>query len=260
MPDDEGSTRMHGDRSHPNAHAHAHEAVWSMLDEAGLNRQHVFELAQLPAQLLAPLDVQAHERQLILLAHAGTRLWSRVQAQGRAGAHPIDTYSIEQAQRWLAHALPTARYRIVYPNGQPGGLPAGRHLGLQSLGQLAGWHHSSPFMLGIDARWGSWFAYRVAIIADTRLPPSPVTPSAHPCHSCTSQPCRSACPAHALDAGAMDTQACRTQRLQPGSACALDCPARLACPVGAEHRYETSQIRHGAAASLAALRHFANGV
>lgn len=221
-----------------------------MLDEAGLNRQHVFDLGQLPADLLAPLSMAPHERQLILFGHAGRRLWQRVQADTSLSAHPIDTYSVRTVERWLAAALPRARYRFVYPQG----LPKGQHVGLQRLGSIAGWHHASPFMVGVDAQWGSWFAYRAAVITDTDLPPSPAQDHAHPCHSCQAKPCISACPAGALDSGTMDFDACQRQRLADHSPCAVGCLARQACPVGAEHRYEDSQIRHSSAGSLQAMR------
>ncbi|MBP6900343.1 MAG: hypothetical protein KBC73_09660 [Burkholderiaceae bacterium] len=228
-----------------------------MLDDAGLNRQHVFRLHDLPADLLEPLAVQAHETQLILLGHAGRRLWQRVQAEPTRSAHPIDDYSVHTAWQWLAQVAPDARCRVVYPRGQPGGLPEGRHVGLQRLGLLAGWHHASPFMIGVDATWGSWFAYRVVMLADTDLPPSAVIDAGHPCPGCAAKPCITACPAGALDSGTMDPAACQRQRLAPDSACAYACLARQACPVGAEHRYEASQIRHSSAGSLAAIRRHA---
>ncbi len=221
-----------------------------MLDDAGLNRHHVFDLGGLPEDILATLCADSAERQLILFAHAGRRLWEQVQAMASRTAHPIDTYSVDTVEQWFALALPGAKYRFVYPHG----LPAGKHIGLQRLGMLAGWHHASPFMIGIDAKWGSWFAYRAAVVADTDLPASPAEDHGHPCESCRSKACITACPAHALDTGSMETDKCRDQRLMQGSPCALNCLARCACPVGAEHRYENSQIRHGAAGSLAVMR------
>lgn len=223
------------------------------LDDAGLNRQHVFDLSRLPAEVLAPLSASPHERQLILFAHAGRRLWSRVQDEGIVSAHPIDDYSVGKVERWFAQALPRARYRFVYPRG----LRPGQHVGLQTLGALAGWHHASPFMVGIDSTWGSWFAYRAAVLADTDLPASPTVDHGHPCESCRSKACIDACPAHALDAGTLDMHKCREQRLLDGSPCALTCLARQACPVGIEHRYDDSQIRHSCAGSLRVLRRIA---
>lgn len=221
------------------------------LNDAGLNRQHVFDLAALPADLTAPLKPKPHERQLLLFAHAGRRLWERVQAEGAHTDHPIDHHSVRAVHTWLAQALPKARARIVYPGDLP--------IGLQRLGALAGWHHASPFRLGIDPVWGTWFAYRVAILTDTALPPSTPARTAHPCDTCVDKPCIAACGAGALAGGLFNLPACNAGRLAEQSACAQGCTARNACPVGAEHRYDDSQIRHGAAGSLVYIRqHWAN--
>ena len=58
------------------------------LNAAGLNRQFVFDLADLPADIVAKLAPQAGERQLILFGHAGRRLWACVQAAGMAHRAP----------------------------------------------------------------------------------------------------------------------------------------------------------------------------
>ncbi|MDD2924452.1 hypothetical protein [Rhodoferax sp.] len=218
------------------------------LNQAGLNRQHVFDLAALPPDLVAPLEPTPHERQLILFGHAGRRLWECVQAEGIHSAHPIDDYSVRTVQAWLAQALPQARARVLFPG-------AGR-IGLQRLGAIAGWHRAAPFMVGIDSVWGSWFAYRCAILTDTTLPASAPVDNGYPCDSCVDKPCISACPAGALASGKFDLPACNAGRLAEGSTCALGCLARRACPVGAQHRYEDNQIRHSAAGSLAAIRHY----
>jgi hypothetical protein len=206
----------------------------------------------LPADPVAPLAPESHERQLILFGHAGKRLWECVQAQGSQTLHPIDTYSVRTVTHWLAQALPLTRARFVFPGTLP--------IGLQRLGMLAGWHHTSPFMVGIDPVWGSWFAYRAAILTDTHLPASLPQVSKHPCHTCVDKPCISACGAGALAGGRLDLPACNAGRLATDSPCALGCTARHACPVGAEHRYADSQIRHSAAGSLAYIRqHFGKG-
>lgn len=224
----------------------------ALLDGAGLNRQHVFDLADLPADLVAPLAPEPHERQLILVGHAGKQLWDCVQTQGPQTAHPIDHYSVRTVTHWLAHALPLARSRFVFPGIHP--------IGLQRLGALAGWHHASPFMVGIDAVWGTWFAYRAAVLTDTTLPASQPLDTPHPCRTCVGKPCITACGAGALRGATLNFSACTAGRLAPNSPCALGCTARDACPVGAEHRYADSQIRHGAAGSLAYIRqHFGQG-
>lgn len=224
----------------------------SLLDEAGLNRQHVFNVADLPKDLIEPLELKKSERQLILFGHAGRRLWECVQAERSIVDHPIDTFSVRTVKEWLSRACPNAHVRFVYPMG----MPQGKHVGLQRLGQIAGWHHPSPFMVGIDAKWGSWFAYRVAILTDTDFRVSEVEDNGDPCVTCSRKPCISACPANALDSGSMNTNLCMEYRIQDNSLCSLACIARQACPVGREHKYEKSQIQHSASGSLAVIKRY----
>lgn len=222
----------------------------SLLDDAGLNRQHVFNLRDLPADLLAPLEPMPDETQLIMFGHVGRRLWECVQLEGLETANPIDEYSVRTVDAWFRQAAPTAHARFVFPVG----LPDGKRAGLQRLGTLAGWHHPSPFFVGVDAKFGSWFAYRAVILTDTAFPPSAVQDFGNPCLDCVSKPCIHACVGGALVSGQMDLSACCRQRLRENSPCALGCVARLSCPVGAEYRYEDSQIRHSLKGSLATIR------
>lgn len=133
------------------------------LNAAGINRQHVFDLAGLPQEVLATLGETTGFRQLILLGHGGRRLWECVQASGIDGEHPVDDFCLQTIGRWFSEQIPGVRYRIVYPGETL--------VGLQALGKLAGWHHTSPFMLGIDGEWGSWYAYRAVVLADSRFWP-----------------------------------------------------------------------------------------
>lgn len=220
----------------------------NFLADAGLNRQHVFALAALPPALLAPLGDIAGFQQLVLLGHGGRRLWDCVQQAGLASEHPIDDYCVATVDRCFAQYLPGRRYRIVYPGDAP--------IGLQTLGGLAGWHHPSPFMVGIDPEFGSWSAYRAVVLAATDFCPSPVVDRSHPCRSCSGRPCIAACPAGALADGRFALDKCSRYRLLPDSPCADGCLARQACPVGAEHRYDDAQIRHSYARSLRMLQRY----
>jgi epoxyqueuosine reductase len=224
-----------------------------LLDDAGLNLRAVFALDDLPPalgeRLRAEHDPQGRFRQLILLGHAGRRLWQAVQAAAPAGEHPIDDFTVRTASAWL-DALPgRPAYTIVYPGPS---LPP-----LQALGELAGWHHATPFMVGILPGWGSWFAYRAVILAATDLPPTPRLKVDSPCLSCAPQACRAACPGSAMAGPRFALDACVAYRTQTASACQDRCLARLACPVGAEHRYLPEQQAHSYLRSLAWLREFA---
>lgn len=224
------------------------------LTRAGLNRHAVFDLAQLPAGLRATLGDAAAPaagyRQLILIGHAGKALWAAIRQAGRGGPDPIDDYTRQIIADWFAATLPCCRYRIVYPGPQP--------VALQQLGQLAGWHHATPFMLGIDATWGTWWAYRAVVLADSDFVPFPAVDRGkddqHPCTVCAAKPCIAACPAGAMADGRFALDKCIAYRRQPDSACAYTCLARLACPVGSAHRYEPAQLRHSYATSLQAIR------
>jgi hypothetical protein len=216
------------------------------LNQAGINRQHVFNLTDLPTEALATLGDTKGYRQLILLGHGGRQLWECVKSSGIGGDHPIDNYCVQTVSRWFANFLPDRHYQILYPGEQA--------VGLQQLGKLAGWHQPSPFMVGIDAEWGSWFAYRAAILADTEfLPYSPVD-RGNPCQTCQSRPCIAACPAGALAGGTFALDLCARYRLSENSACATTCLARETCPVGAEHRYDKAQLAHSYGHSLAMIR------
>ena len=221
------------------------------LNWAGINRQHVFSLATLPAEVLATLGETNGYRQLILLGHGGRALWACVKASGMLGEHPIDDYCVQTVTRWFTDLLPGQRYKILYPGEQV--------IGLQQLGKLAGWHQPSPFMVGIDAEWGSWFAYRAAILADTDFVPFSPLECSNPCLACPGQPCIAACPAGALANGGFAFDLCRHHRLTEGSACATTCVARETCPVGAEHRYDKDQLAHSYVRSLAMIRQYPTG-
>lgn len=221
----------------------------SGLADQGLNLQAVLALDALPAEVWAQLAPTEAERsgatQLLLLGHRGRRFWQALQRRGLHGTHPVDDFVGECLAGCFAGPLAGHRWRQLFPGPQV--------VGLQRLGELAGWHHRSPFMVGVDADWGSWFAYRAVVLADTRLPLTPRRERASPCLSCADQPCVSACPAGAL-APVWNFQACLDHRLAPDSSCADRCLARNRCPVGEEHRYSEAQTAYHYRQSLPALR------
>ena len=215
-------------------------------NQSGLNRQHVFDLAELPIAVQEKFAPLPDERQLILFGHGGRRLWEAVQASGVGGQDPIDEYSTQTISHWFASHAPDRHYRILYPGDQP--------IALQSLGQLAGWHHAAPFMVGIDSEWGSWFAYRAVVISDTNFQPNLAVDRNNPCLTCAAKPCIAACPAAAMADGKFALSPCLNYRQQGDSSCAHTCLARLACPIAPEHRYTAEQMRHSYSRSLKLIR------
>jgi len=222
----------------------------AILAQSGLNLQAVFELSALPADLLAVIAAAQTVddcHQLLLFAHGGQDLWHALAgAACMNGEHPVDCFSVDTVARYFAEENPASRYQLLYPQ-QPCILP------LQQLGKLAGWHHASPFRIGVNARWGSWFAYRAVVIADTMFAPTLPMPAASPCESCMERPCLTVCPV-ALPVGVIPLQTCMGERLKPGSHCAMSCLARIACPVMAEERYDPDQIAYHYGCSLESIR------
>lgn len=222
--------------------------AWNVaaLDRAGLNLQAVLNLDDLPPAVLADIrtrfDPGQHFRQLILIGHAGKALWAAVKAAGMVSENPIDDFTIRTVEQWFGDQYPGHRQQIIYPGDDA--------VGLQTLGKLAGWHHASPLMLGISEEWGTWYAYRAVLLADTDLAPTQPLAGESPCGGCREKPCIACCPAGALAPGAFALEKCVGFRKQPSSPCQTTCLARVACPVGSGHRYCDEQIRHTYGISL----------
>lgn len=231
------------------------KADFESLDAVGLNLHAVFALDQLPDALRDALnnecDPARNYTQLILIGNGGRALWQTIQREGVQSADPIDDFSTHEVRRWLAAQANGRRYAIVYPGE--------RLIGLQTLGERAGWHFASPFMVGINERWGTWFAYRVAVLADTDFAPTRPVSGESPCMTCRSRPCVAACPAKAVESDGFNLANCVSYRLRPDSACRTTCLARLACPVRADHRYDDDQIRHAYTISMRFIEAYQRG-
>ena len=215
-------------------------AQLSKLQQQGLNLQAVFDISTLPAEFLSQLQQQCADlgqyRQLILLGHGGRTMWQQLQQSDIQSDNPVDDYSIQCVQQFFAHEQPQQQYKIVYPGDY--------RIGLQQLGDLAGWHHPSPFWVGVNHHWGSWYAYRIVVLADSDFHITPTVQSQSPCETCADKPCISICPAEAVSEKYFDVKQCSSYRLQNDSNCSHQCLSRLRCPVGKEHRYSREQIEY----------------
>ena len=231
-----------------------HPTKYPLLIKNGLNIQAVFNIPELPEEIAAAIAVFTTDitrfKQLIVFAHGGRRMWECLQASRFAGAdEPIDSFSIDLVRRYFAKACSENRFEVLYPGNKP-------VIPLQELGKLAGWHHDSPFRVGVNQLWGSWFAYRVVVLADTEFEPTPSLTAASPCHACMEKPCLSACPAEALESSNFSLQLCIGYRLIENSKCKAQCLARLACPAGCEHQYSMEQINYHYGRSLQSIREY----
>ena len=214
----------------------------------GLNLWAVLDIETLPGDVYSLLSKACDEvsgyRQLLLMGHGGRRLWEVVSPMVERGAvaDPIDTFTNTALIRFFAEVLPGVAYCIVYPGSSL--------VPLQQLGKLVGWHHDSPVKVGVNAQWGSWFAYRALVLVDASLPVTPKIESVPPCSVCRDKVCLNACPGRAVTARAFDVNRCIAYRKLDEGQCRARCMARLACPVGAEHRYSDAQLTYHYGCSL----------
>ena len=204
---------------------------------------------------------------LLLVGNAGPELWPACQASGFAGqSDPVDRYSVDSCLKILGSLIEPATYELLYPS-IPGQHTPECQLSLQALGEVAGWHQTSPLGIGINEQHGLWFAYRCLVLLDIEPEPEPirktdagvVQPGPDICNNCKTQECLKACPAEALVLDQLpDLQRCIGYRLQTDSECAGQCLARNACPVSPGSRYTAEQINYHYSLSLASIRRYVN--
>ena len=218
-----------------------------LLIQAGLNIHAILDLKDLPGETIAQfnqqgLDLSAYS-QLLLIGHKGRQLWEKVAHEIGKKNDPIDEYTLSTIHALFSNDYPDLIYQIIYP---------GDHvINLQQLGRYAGWHNTTPFRIGIHPEWGSWFAYRAAILANSSFKAQAieaVTPS--PCDQCATKPCIAACPADACKGHPADLDKCLGFRQQKDSPCAYTCLAREACPVGKHSQYSDEQMHYHYSISL----------
>lgn len=211
-----------------------------MLNEKGLNLQAVFNINEMPDDMIKHLKAEhvslKSYQQLILIGHGGKTLWQSINQSPPTSIDPIDEYSSNTVNEWFKANYPENNATLIYP---------GKHaIGLQALGTLAGWHHSSPFMVGINAEWGSWYAYRAVLLTDTQFSTTQTIVAPSPCDTCESKVCIDECPPNACSTGSLNMDTCIRYRTTENSKCRETCLARISCPVASEHRYSTQQINY----------------
>ena len=217
----------------------------------GLNLQAVFRLDVLPVALADQLQrlTPRYEwyTQMVLLGHGGRLLWQKVQQAGLVGDNPVDDYSRRVTTDYFEQHHAPGDFELVFPvDNQP-------VISLQSLGALAGWHHDTPMRIGINPRWGSWFAYRAAVLVKGDYPVTLYPDERSPCLDCDSVECVGACPVMTRENPQLDIMQCVAERSRGDSGCKDRCLARLACPVADEHRYTLAQLRYHYLKSLGVI-------
>jgi len=217
------------------------------LSKLGLNLHAVIDIASLPPSIIQQLarftNRLTHYSQLILIGHAGPQLWKCLQPLELHSQHPFDDYSQNHCQQFFEQRFSKDDFKLIFPShSRADSQPS--LIGLQQLGELVGWHGESPFKVGINAQWGSWFAYRAVVLTKSAYQPSPIKSNRTPCQSCANKTCIPACPADALKNHDLDLKRCIDYRKQTSSLCKDRCLARMACPIATDLQYSLAQIQY----------------
>ncbi len=172
---------------------------------------------------------------VVVVGNIGGTMWPGFRAAEPAGPDPLD--------RWTRSVLTPIAERFgadfVHPSDEP-------FQPFQRWAERADDVWPSPIGLLVHPEFGLWHAYRGAFLFADRVIGIPATGNAaSPCLSCSEQPCLTSCPVGAFTPGGYDVAACaghvgsgdEPRCLQQG------CRARLACPVGIEHRYGADQMQ-----------------
>jgi epoxyqueuosine reductase QueG len=175
-------------------------------------------------------------------------LWEALPPGGASRRrHPVDdhtraTLDLEAAA--LAAALPQARFRTLFPFDDPA-----PRVSFLRLAEEAGLGTTDTVLgLLLHPEFGPWVSLRACLLTDLDLPAGGRLLDFRPCDGCP-RPCLEACPARVLNAFGWDHAACFEYRRR-GPNCLDGCSPRIACPVGAAHRYGPEEMRHRQLAAL----------
>lgn len=226
------------------------------LAKNGLNLFASLPIQSLPTLLQRQLvenQIPIHDfTHLIMTGHGGHLFWAKLQAQGLMIDDPVDQFSLQLTQQFIATYLHSPNYLILYPL-------TSFIVPLTQLGEFANWSHPAPIGQGINPKFGVWFAYRTAFLVNGRFPTSTQPATESPCLSCHEKPCISACPSGAISQTAFNIFTCTDYRIEVHSSCADRCLARMACPVAPEHKYSLPQIQYHYTQSLETIKAYKRG-
>jgi epoxyqueuosine reductase QueG len=184
-------------------------------------------------------------RFVILIGNAGPDMFRRFASERDPAVDTLDNWTRDVVER-LADDLGA---KAVFPFDRP-------HPPILTWARRAGAGHASPLGLNIHHTYGLWHAYRAVLLFPVAFDLPKVSLGSHPCESCATKPCLSACPVGAFDGRSYDVSSCVSHLGSvAGEPCmAAGCLARRACPVGQGFAYESRQMQFHMKAFLAAQR------
>lgn len=220
--------------------------ILTALESRGLNIHAWIRASEVndPHQLLP-----ANSRSLLLIGNGGRGLWGALESATLASPDPIENH-VRTVLEPMRPAMQETwgDVHFLYPFGP---LP---QLDFVALARVAGWGLPGPFGMAIHPTYGPWWAMRAAIAVVVEVEEYAGPSKQSVCEGCPA-PCLTACPPGATRFPQLDFERCTNWRINSGD-CQDLCHARLACPVGLEHRYSPSQAAYHARASLASIHQY----
>ncbi len=178
--------------------------------------------------------VPGEARFVILIGNAGPDMFRRFARERDPKRTPLDDWTRDVVTA-LAGDLSA---RAVFPFEKP-------YPPMLTWARKAGAGHVSPLGLNIHPAYGLWHAFRAALLFPVVFDLPVQSSGPHPCETCASKPCLTACPVNAFSPGTYDTGACaRHLKSEAGAPCMSGgCLARHACPVGQGFAYSPAQAQ-----------------
>ena len=173
---------------------------------------------------------------ILLLGFVGRGNWPAFAASPEA--HDGEPHSLDRwSRRVIGKLAADLGAHALFPFDGPPWLP------FLKWAQRAEPVYPSPIGTLIHPDWGLWHAWRGALAFHERLELPPPDRRPRPCDTCVEKPCLSTCPVKAFSSSGFDVRTCVAHIDSPrGADCMSDgCRARRACPIGANHRYDSDE-------------------
>ena len=174
-------------------------------------------------------------RSVLVFASGGTALWEAFCRDLRAHPqhltdedHPLDAFIARQIR--AADPDPPESRRWIRCAAEPEAF-----IDFRPLAHDAGMGWTSRMGLLLHPTFGLWMGLRAACFTTEVLPVTGPVAADNPCDACPGH-CASACPGEAFVAGRLKIQRCAAFHVTADT-CHGRCHARLACPVGEQHRH-----------------------
>jgi hypothetical protein len=186
----------------------------------------------------------------LILGSGGSDFFRHAMAEYPESPHPLDEFC-ERHVHAAADALEAAGWktaRCFYWERRGGEHDKGGVFAdFVKLAEACGLGSQSRLGLLLHREFGPWFAIRGLLLSERPLASGGSerrrdVPSFDPCTGCDA-PCREACPGRAVGPERFSGEECSLARRELET-CRKRCAARIACPVGAAHRYPADAVAH----------------